>query len=235
VIEIKKSGTRGRTKTDWLDSRHSFSFGDYYNPKNIHWGPLRVMNEDLVAPGSGFPTHPHRDMEIITIVLAGSVAHKDSTGGEGRIAVNEIQRMTAGSGIYHSEFNPSDEEMLRLLQIWIIPDKTGLTPSYEQKTIRKEGEKNMLLKIASGKVEERSVFINQDADLYFSEIDPGKETGLSVKGKRCVYLHVIDGKVNFDGVTLETGDGAEILHVENINVAAAEPSKILIFDLPVEF
>ncbi|MHB9041730.1 MAG: pirin family protein [Melioribacteraceae bacterium] len=130
MIDIKKSNERGHTQIDWLDSYHSFSFGEYYDPSNIHFGPLRVMNDDTIQPGEGFPTHPHRDMEIVTIILEGTVAHKDSTGGEGTITVNEVQRMTAGSGIYHSEFNPSDWEILKLLQIWFIPNKLGLTPSY---------------------------------------------------------------------------------------------------------
>lgn len=121
MIEIRKNNERGKTKIDWLESYHSFSFGEHYDPSNIHFGPLRVMNDDIIHAGGGFPTHPHRDMEIVTIVLEGTVAHKDSTGGEGTITVNEIQRMTAGKGIQHSEFNPSDEEVLKLLQIWFIP------------------------------------------------------------------------------------------------------------------
>ena len=149
MIEVRKSNEHEHTKIDWLDSRHSFSFGEYYDPGNIHFGPLRVMNDDIIQPGEGFPTHPHRDMEIVTIILEGTVAHKDSTGGEGTITVNEIQRMTAGKGILHSEFNASNTEILKLLQIWLIPNKQGLMPSYEQMKFSHEEKKNKLLKVVS--------------------------------------------------------------------------------------
>lgn len=175
MIEIRKSNERGKTKIDWLESYHSFSFGEYYDPSNIYFGPLRVMNDDIILAGGGFPTHPHRDMEIVTIVLEGTVAHKDSTGGEGTITVNEIQRMTAGKGIQHSEFNPSDSEVLKLLQIWFIPNQQGLNPSYEQRKFSHEEKKNKLLKVVSGTKEEGIIFINQDAEIFLSDLDKGKE------------------------------------------------------------
>jgi len=158
MIEVKKNNERGYTKIDWLDSRHSFSFGEYYDPKNIHFGPLRVINDDIIEAGEGFPTHPHKDMEIVTIILEGTVAHKDSSGGEGTITVNEIQRMTAGKGILHSEFNASDTEILKLLQIWFIPNGQGLTPSYEQMKFSHEEKKNKLLKVVSGEKGRRNYF-----------------------------------------------------------------------------
>jgi redox-sensitive bicupin YhaK (pirin superfamily) len=235
VIEVRKSNKRGHTKIDWLDSRHSFSFGEYYDPGNIHFGPLRVMNDDIIQPGEGFPTHPHRDMEIVTIILEGTVKHKDNSGGEGTITVNEIQRMTAGKGILHSEFNASDTEILKLLQIWFIPNKQGLTPSYEQIKFSHEEKKNKLLKVVSGKKEDGIIFINQDAEIFLSDLEKGKIIQYKLSKERGVYLHVINGTINVNDISLNNGDAVKITEEDQINISAAENSNIILFDLILDF
>ncbi len=229
--ETFRSGQRGRTKIDWLDSHHSFSFGDYYDPDNIHFGPLRVLNHDLIQPGGGFPTHPHKEMEIVTIVLEGVVAHKDSSGGQGFIGVNEIQRMTAGSGIRHSEFNPSDENMLNLLQIWFIPNQLGLTPSYEQKKYSPEEKKNKLLKVVSGNKDNALIFINQDAEIFLSDLDKDKSLWHELKKGRGVYLYLIKGKIEVAGLALNTGDAAKLTEAGLLNITTLENSNIILFDM----
>ncbi len=235
MIEVRKSNKRGHTKIDWLDSRHSFSFGEYYDPGNIHFGPLRVMNDDIIQPGEGFPTHPHRDMEIVTIILEGTVKHKDNSGGEGTITVNEIQRMTAGKGILHSEFNASDTEILKLLQIWFIPNKQGLTPSYEQIKFSHEEKKNKLLKVVSGKKEDGIIFINQDAEIFLSDLEKGKIIQYKLSKERGVYLHVINGTINVNDISLNNGDAVKITEEDQINISAAENSNIILFDLILDF
>ena len=235
MIEIRRSNERGRTKIDWLDSYHSFSFGEYYDPTNLHFGPLRVMNDDLILPDSGFPTHPHNNMEIVTIILEGTVAHKDSSGGEGTITVNEVQRMTAGSGIRHSEFNPSAVEDLKLLQIWFIPNKQGLTPSYEQKKFAHEDKQNKLLKVVSGVKEDGVIFINQDAVIYLSDLDKGKQVTYKVLDGRGVYVHVIEGSANVNGQSLNSGDAAKLTEEKEISISAETDSKIILFDMTMDF
>lgn len=235
MIEVKKSNERGHTKIDWLDSRHSFSFGEYYDPGNIHFGPLRVMNDDIIQPGEGFPTHPHRDMEIVTIILEGTVAHKDSSGGEGIITMNEIQRMTAGKGIMHSEFNASDTEILKLLQIWFIPNKQGLEPSYEQMKFSHEEKKNKLLKVVSEKKEDGIIFINQDAKIFMSDLEKGKEITYNINVNRGLYIHVIDGSLNVNSVSLLSGDAVKITQENQIKISTNDNSKIILFDLILDF
>lgn len=235
MIEVKKSNERGHTKIDWLDSRHSFSFGEYYDPKNIHFGSLRVINDDIIQPGEGFPTHPHRDMEIVTIILEGTVAHKDSSGGEGTITVNEIQRMTAGKGIMHSEFNASDTETLKLLQIWFIPNQQGLTPGYEQKKFSHEQKRNKLLKVVSGNREEGIIFINQDAEIFLSDLDTGIKLNYEVKDKRGVYIQLVEGTLNVNGNKIEKGDALKISSEKNLELTAEKNAKIVLFDIALEF
>lgn len=235
MIDIRKSEERGKTKIDWLESYHSFSFGEYYDPSNIHFGPLRVMNDDTIQPGGGFPTHPHRDMEIVTIILEGTVAHKDSTGGEGKISVNEIQRMTAGKGIMHSEFNPSGSETLKLLQIWFIPNVQGLAPSYDQKKFSHQDKLNKLLKVVSGKNEEGTIFINQDAEIFLSDLAKGKELIYEINENRGAYLHLIKGAVNVKGKSLSPGDAVKIFNEPGININSVVNSKIILFDMAMTF
>ncbi|TSA29443.1 MAG: pirin family protein [Ignavibacteriales bacterium] len=235
MIEVRKSNERGHTKIDWLDSRHSFSFGEYYDPKNIHFGPLRVINDDIIQPGEGFPTHPHRDMEIVTIILEGTVAHKDSSGGEGTITVNEIQRMTAGTGILHSEFNASDTEILKLLQIWFIPNQHGLTPGYEQKKFSHEEKKNKLLKVVSGKKEDGIIFINQDAEIFFSDLEAGIKLNYEVKNNRGVYIQLIDGALKVNSSKIEIGDALKITDEKKLELTAEKNAKMVLFDITLEF
>ena len=235
MIEIKKSNMRGKTKMDWLESYHSFSFGEYYDPSNIHFGPLRVMNDDIIKAGGGFPTHPHHNMEIITIVLEGTVAHKDSTGGEGTITVNEIQRMTAGSGILHSEFNLSNDQVLKLLQIWFVPKQQGLTPSYEQRKFSHQEKQNKLLKVVGGLKEEGIILINQDAEIFLSDLDKGHEIQHGLNENRCAYLHLIKGKININGICISPGDAAKILNEKQILVVALVNSKIILFDMTMNY
>jgi redox-sensitive bicupin YhaK (pirin superfamily) len=235
MFEIIKSYQRGRTRIEWLDSYHSFSFGEYYDPHKIHFGPLRVLNDDEIQPAAGFPTHPHSDMEIVTIVYKGTVAHKDSTGGEGTISTNEIQRMTAGTGIYHSEFNASDSEILKLLQIWFIPNQRGLTPSYEQKKISHEEKKNKLVKVVSGKKEDGIIFINQDAEIYLADLDEnGKLTYISQK-YRGVYIQLVKGILNVNGLQIQNGDAIKITGETNLDIAAEVDSQIVLFDVTLNF
>lgn len=235
MIEVKKSNERGHTKIDWLDSRHSFSFGEYYDPKNVHFGPLRVINDDIIQPGEGFPTHPHRDMEIVTIILEGTVAHKDSSGGEGTITVNEIQRMTAGKGILHSEFNASETEILKLLQIWFIPNQQGLTPGYEQKKFSHEQKRNKLLKVVSGKKEGGIIFINQDAEIFMSDLEKGKEITYNLDINRGLYIHVIDGSLNVNNVSFLSGDAVKVTQEKQIKISANVNSQFILFDLIPDF
>lgn len=235
MLEVRESSQRGNTKTDWLDSYHSFSFGGYYDPQNIHFGPLRVLNDDTVQPGEGFGTHPHRDMEIVSIVLAGSIAHKDSTGTNGVITVDEVQRMTAGAGIFHSEFNNSKADILKFLQIWIIPDKTALTPSYEQKKFSSKEKKNKLLKIVSGVKEDGSIFINQDTDIFLCDLDKGNKIKYELKNERGAYLHVINGAVSVNNLLIKNGDAIKVYEENRIEIRSEENSQIVLFDLTLNF
>lgn len=235
MINVRKSNERGRTKIDWLDSYHSFSFGEYYDPNNLHFGPLRVLNDDLIQAGGGFPTHPHKEMEIVTIVTEGTVAHKDSSGGQGTITVNEIQRMTAGRGIFHSEFNNSNFDELKLFQIWFIPNKQNLEPFYEQKKFSHLEKKNKLLKVVSGKKEEGVIFINQDAEIYLSDLDEGTLIEHNISGKRGVYIHIIGGRVSVNGIPLKQGDAVKISEEKKILIKADIDSQIMLFDLTLDF
>lgn len=235
MLEVRKSSQRGHTKTYWLDSYHSFSFGDYYDPQNIHFGPLRVLNDDTVQPGEGFGTHPHRDMEIVSIVLQGSIAHKDSTGTNGVITVDEVQRMTAGAGIFHSEFNNSSTDILKFLQIWFIPNKTALMPSYEQKKFSHQEKKNKLLKIVSGEKEDGVIFINQDANIFLCDLDKGNKIKYELKRERGAYLHVINGAVDVNDLLIKDGDAIKVSEESQIEIKPEENSQIILFDLTMNF
>lgn len=206
MITIRRSAERGHANYGWLDTYHSFSFDQYYDPRHVHFGPLRVLNEDRVEPGTGFPPHPHRDMEIITIVLEGAVAHRDSTGGEGVTRPGEVQVMTAGTGVTHSEHNPSPAERLHLLQIWILPDARGRTPRYDQKRFGTEARKNVLLPVVSGTGDDGTLIIHQDATLYLSDLDPGRSLSHALAPGRRAYLFVSQGAVEVKGHTLGPGD-----------------------------
>jgi len=202
MITPRKSADRGRTKIDWLDSRHSFSFGDYYDPNQMGFRTLRVINEDWVAPNGGFPAHPHRDMEIITYVLSGKLEHKDSLGTGSVILPGDGQRMTAGRGIRHSEANPSSTESVHLLQIWIFPDKQGHEPGYEQKSFPESEKRGKLRLIASNDGDEGSVKINQDAKLFVTQLASGEEVTQALAAKRHAWVQVAKGEVELNGQKL---------------------------------
>lgn len=222
------------TNIDWLKSFHSFSFGEYFNPDNINFGPLRVLNDDTILAGGGFPKHPHRDMEIVTIVTEGAVAHEDSMGHKEVIRAGEIQRMTAGAGVFHSEFNNSDYEDLKLLQIWLMPNRKGLEPSYQQIQYDPAQSRNKLLKLVSGKESGGQIFINQDADIYRSNLEEGKVLEFQIKPGRGVYIFVIEGIIEVNGKGLFRGDAAEISEENSVSIKAADHSDFIFFDLNLE-
>lgn len=231
MIKVRKSNERGKTKIDWLESYHSFSFGDYYDPQNMAFGPLRVINEDTVLPSAGFPTHPHRDMEIVTIVTQGVIAHRDSTGSEGVIRVGEVQKMSAGKGIFHSEFNASDKEILKLFQIWIIPKEKGLKPSYEDMRYNENEKKNKLFLAASGDHADGVIYLHQDAKIFLTDQDENFEQEYSIKKNNGIYLHVADGKIIIEGNELAPGDAIMITEKEKIKWTALQNSSIILFDM----
>ena len=235
MLEVLRSEERGRTKIDWLDSYHSFSFGEYYDPKNMGFGPLRVINDDLIQAGAGFPTHPHRDMEIVTIVTQGAVAHRDSSGGEGIIRVGEVQKMSAGKGIFHSEFNASDKEILKLYQIWIMPNQNGLKPGYEDIRYDVDEKKNKLLLVASNNHGDGVIFLNQDAKIYLADLEAGTSLSYQTDKSRGVYVHVTEGSVEIEGTKLFSGDAIKLTEVESVEIKASEDSGILLFDVVMNF
>ncbi|HEU4549001.1 MAG TPA: pirin family protein [Rhizomicrobium sp.] len=230
-MTIRRSEDRGQTKTGWLQSRHSFSFGDYYDPANENFGPLRVINEDWIAGGAGFPPHPHRDMEIVTYILGGAIAHKDSTGGGGTIRPGEIQRMSAGTGIVHAEFNASPDQTCHLLQIWIVPSQHGLVPGYEQKAIDTAAVTNHFARIAGPDPQENEVRLVQDAEIWAARLDAGVEVIHLLSPGRRAWLQVARGEVHVEGQALRAGDGAAITDVEQIAVRAGTDAELLLFDL----
>lgn len=229
MIRIHDRDIRGTTKTGWLDSKHTFSFGNFRDPSRMGFRSLRVINDDLVIPGAGFDMHQHSDMEIITYILKGELEHKDSLGTGSVIRPGEIQRMSAGSGIFHSEFNPSNDNGVHLLQIWLRPEVRGLEPSYEQKTIvPKEGEFTVIGKRGGG---DGAVTIHQDATLLVAHLKDEQETTYSFAKDRHGFLHVARGRITLNGETLKEGDGAEITDTDTITVSATADSEVLLFDL----
>lgn len=231
MITVRKAEERGRTRAGWLDGRHSFSFNRYYDPRWMGFGPLRVINDDRVAPAGGFPTHPHQDMEILTWVLEGRIAHKDSTGAQGEIGPGELQKMSAGTGIYHSEFNPSQTEPLHLLQIWIMPEKNGLAPSYQQKEFPLEERLNTLKLIAAENGRDGALPIYQRADLYTAVLDEGATVTHTAPEGRLHWVQVGTGSVEVNGVALEEGDGAAIRGETKLELKATSRAEIMLFDM----
>ena len=230
MIELHQSNARGRTKLSWLDSRHTFSFGDYYDPQHIGFSDLRVINEDRVAPGGGFPTHSHRDMEIITYVLEGALAHKDSTGTSSVIRVGDVQRMTAGTGISHSEYNASQTEPVHFQQIWIIPDQAGLTAGYEQRPFPLDNNRGRWTLIASKEGRDGSVKVHQDIDVWTARFSPGEQGIFRLKPGRHLWAQMARGAVTFNGMPLNAGDGAAVTEENTLEVKALEDAEILVFD-----
>jgi quercetin 2,3-dioxygenase len=231
MITLRKSAERGGGDHGWLNTRHTFSFSDYWDPKWMGFRSLRVINEDYVAPASGFGTHPHSDMEIITYVLEGQLEHKDSLGTGSVILPGDGQRMTAGRGIRHSEYNPSASEQVHLYQIWILPDKKGLEPSYEQKTFPAEEKQGKLRLIASPDAEDGSVKIHQDARLYVTLLKSGDEVSHEFGKNRHGWLQVAKGSIEINGKFLTAGDGAAISDEQGVAFKAEEDSEVLLFDL----
>ena len=227
-MRVRKSAERGTTKIDWLDSKHSFSFADYYDPDNMGFRSLRVINEDVVEGGGGFGTHPHRDMEILTYVLNGELEHRDSTGGGSVIKHGTIQRMTAGSGIQHSEFNHSKTEPVHLLQIWIIPERRGLEPSYEEANF-KLGSGFTLL--AGPKGAGAPVMIHQDAKLYAAKLSKGESQELNLNPERFAWIQVAGGTVTVNGTSVEAGDAVAIGGEKTVVLSGKADAEVLVFDL----
>jgi hypothetical protein len=231
MVTVRRGDERGGGNYGWLDTKHTFSFSDYWDSRWMGFRSLRVINEDHVAPAAGFPTHPHSDMEIITYVLEGKLEHKDSLGTGSVILPGDGQRMTAGSGIRHSEYNPSRTEQVHLYQIWILPEKKGLQPSYEQKSFAAEEKQGKLRLIASPDAKDGSVKINQDARLYVTLLKPGEEVSHDFGKNRHGWLQVAKGSVEVNGKSLTAGDGAAISDEPGVALKAEEDSEVLLFDL----
>ncbi|HEV2863690.1 MAG TPA: pirin family protein [Pyrinomonadaceae bacterium] len=231
MIKVRPAGERGRTRTGWLDSSHTFSFGDYYDPRHMGFRDLRVINEDHVAPGTGFGTHSHRDMEIISVALSGGLAHRDSTGGSGVIRPGEVQVMTAGTGVSHSEMNASKSELVHFLQIWVLPEREGLRPGYGQKAFPDGDRRGRLRLLASRGGDEGSLVINQDVRLYDARLSPGQEVTHALGEGRHAWLQVVRGSVVLNGARLAEGDGAAVSDESELRVVADDDAEILLFDL----
>jgi len=232
MLQVRKSEERGPAEHGWLSSRHSFSFASYQDPDHVHFGPLRVINEDRVAPGQGFGTHGHQDMEIISYVLDGALEHKDSLGTGSVLRYGDVQRMSAGTGVRHSEFNPSKTEGLHFLQIWIIPAEQGVAPGYEEKHFDVASKQGRLRLIASRGGRDGSVSIHQDAALYASILDGDDRVEHALAAGRLGYVHVIRGAVTVNGVALSTGDALKVSDEEKVVIANPTQAEILLFDLP---
>ena len=230
MINILKANERGHANHGWLDSYHSFSFADYHNPDLMGYRSLRVINDDLVMPGMGFGTHPHRDMEIITYMLSGAIEHKDSMGNGRVIKAGEVQYMAAGSGVRHSEFNPSQEEASHLLQIWIQPDEKSVKPRYAEKSLR-NAETGKLHLVTSKSGRDGSIAIHQDADLWLGKLEAGQKLSQPLANGRHAWLHVAEGEIVLNGKTLAGGDAAAVDGEEKLNLSANKPSQVLLFDL----
>jgi redox-sensitive bicupin YhaK (pirin superfamily) len=232
MIDLRKGTDRGHANHGWLDTWHTFSFADYHDPAQMGWSALRVINEDVVAPGMGFGMHGHRDMEIVTWILDGALEHKDSMGNGAVIRPGEAQRMSAGKGVLHSEFNPSPDQATHLLQIWIEPNVRGVKPSYEQTFFPPEERRGRLRLIASSDGREGSVTIHQDAALYTALLAPGESVRHTLAPGRRAYLHVARGAVQCNSQSLRDGDGAKIAEESDLEIAASQDAEILLFDLP---
>jgi redox-sensitive bicupin YhaK (pirin superfamily) len=236
MIDVRPSEERGRNKLSWLDTHFTFSFDQYYDPEHVQFRSLRVLNEDVVAPGKGFPTHPHRDMEILTWILEGALEHRDNTGGSGVIRPGELQHMSAGTGVMHSEFNPSPKDPVHLLQIWILPDRKGLKPAYEQLAFADSDLRGGFSLVAGPKA---PVTIHQDTNLYIARLDKGTIAKQPISAGRHAWLQVARGSVVLNGlrdgqaggIQLKAGDGAALSNESEVRAEAREPSEVLLFDL----
>jgi redox-sensitive bicupin YhaK (pirin superfamily) len=231
MITPRKSADRGHANYGWLDTRYTFSFADYYDPAHMGFRALRVINEDVVAPGAGFPTHGHRDMEIVTYVLSGAIEHKDSLGTGAILKVGELQRMSAGRGVQHSEFNPSKKEPLHLLQIWLLPEARGLTPEYEQREFPEKERRNKLGLLAARGGRDGALGIHQDVAIYATLLDKDAAVRHALAAGRHAWVQVARGKVKLNGVELVAGDGAAVSNETQLEIVASEAAELLLFDL----
>ena len=232
MIEIRRADDRGYADHGWLRSYHSFSFADYWDPQHVEFGVLRVINEDRVAPGAGFSTHGHRDMEIVSYVLEGELAHRDSTGTSSVIRPGDVQRMSAGSGVRHSEFNNSQHEPVHFLQIWIQPNELGIEPGYEQRHFATEEKRGRLRLVASPDGASGSVVIRQDARMYAGLFDGAEHGGLELERGRRVYVHVARGSVTVNGEAMTAGDALKLTGVTGLDLSDGADAEVLVFDLP---
>lgn len=231
MIHIRRSEARGHANHGWLDSRHTFSFADYYDPEHMHFRSLRVINEDHIAPGAGFPTHPHRDMEILTYVVSGAVAHRDTSGGEGVIRPGQLQHMSAGKGVQHSEFNASPSEPLHLLQIWILPEQKGLPPRYRDLDLSGLSSKEGLTLAASHDGKEGSLQISQDVQLWVGRLSENESSVYHLSPSRAAWVQLISGRLVVNGEALSEGDAAAVNSEDELRIHASEAAHFLLFDL----
>jgi redox-sensitive bicupin YhaK (pirin superfamily) len=231
MLTIRNAGDRGHFDFGWLDTRHTFSFGDYHDPRHMGFRALRVINEDVVRGGRGFGTHPHRDMEIVTYVLSGALAHQDSMGNGSVIRPNDVQRMSAGTGVTHSEQNASATEPVHLLQIWLLPAATGSAPSYEQRAFPRDDKRGRLRLVGAPDGRDGAVTIHQDVALYASVLDPGAHVRHALAPGRHAWVQVVRGSVSVNGRTLAAGDGAALSDEPAIDLGAVDESELLLFDL----
>ncbi len=232
MIVMRKSEERGQANHGWLQSRFSFSFAEYYDPRHMGFGPLRVINDDWIAAGMGFGTHPHKDMEIITYVLEGEIAHKDSMGNGSTISPGDVQRMTAGTGVRHSEFNPSPVNKTHLLQIWIMPDRLNLEPGYEEKRFSAEDKRGRLRVVAAPDARDGAVKIHQDATLSVGLFDGDESAELTLAPNRLCYVHLARGELEVNGHTMKAGDALLMQAEAELSLGSGKQAEVLVFDLP---
>jgi redox-sensitive bicupin YhaK (pirin superfamily) len=231
MITLRKSNERGHANHGWLDSYHTFSFANYYDPNHHHFRALRVINEDRVMGGGGFDTHPHRDMEIITWILSGALQHRDSMGNTAVMKAGDVQRITAGTGIQHSEFNYSPIEPVHLLQIWIVPEAKGLKPGYQEKSFGGKLTPGKLHLVASHDGRDGSVSFNQDADLFVTKLNAGDTVTHTLKPERHAWVQVAEGEITLNGQVLKAGDGASVSNEQALELKGEKPAQVLLFDL----
>jgi len=231
MIQLRRSDERGRSEHGWLDSRHTFSFSDYHDPRHMGFRELRVINEDRVQPGRGFPTHAHRDMEIVSYVLEGALQHEDSMGNGSIIRPGDVQRMSAGTGVTHSEYNPSRTDPVHFLQIWLLPERQGLQPGYEQRTFPAADRDGKLRLVASRTGRDGSVTVHQGADVFAATLAPGASVVHRLRPGRHAWVQVARGAVTVNGTTLGQGDGAALTDEATVELRATRPSEVLLFDL----
>jgi redox-sensitive bicupin YhaK (pirin superfamily) len=232
MMEIRKGSERGQADHGWLKSQHSFSFAEYFDPEQVEFGVLRVINEDRVAPGRGFGTHPHRDMEIVSYVLEGELAHRDSMGTGSVISPGDVQRMSAGTGVAHSENNPSPTQPVHFLQIWIRPDRMGVQPGYEQKHFDASEKRGKLRLVVSGDGAEGSLTVHQDARMYAGLFDGAESATLQIAAGRRAYVHLVRGELTVQGTRLEAGDALKLTAVTQLALRDGADAEVLVFDLP---